>query len=133
MSAAQRQPDEGFGDRSPGGEDPTVRAAARFAALISIAGVAFLVIAAAWASSCNEAAVETAACGVPQRVVLALGSPVIFFIGAVTAFVRTYRLYRDDRTWWGWQGAGWFLIMLCFLILLMAGPPIVGPPLFGAE
>lgn len=133
MPDDRRHPDEDVYGARPGGEDPTVRAAARFAALISAGGVAFLLIAATWASNCDRAAVETAACGVPQRVVLALGSPVIFFVGAITAFLRTYRLYSDDRPWWGWQGAGWFLIMLCFLILLMAGPPIVGPGLFGVE
>ncbi|WP_231995470.1 hypothetical protein [Mycobacterium sp. 1274756.6] len=110
--------------------DPTVRVAARFALLITVVGVAVLIAAAWWASGCDAGAMPDAACGVPQRAALALAAPVVLFAGATRAFVRTYRRYRAGEQWWGWQGAGWFLLMLCFAILLMSGVPIAGPGLF---
>ncbi|MGV0634255.1 hypothetical protein ABQE69_11265 [Mycolicibacillus trivialis] len=110
--------------------DPTVGVAARFALLVTVVGVAVLLVAGWWASGCDGGAMGDAACGVPQRAALALASPMILFAGAMRAFVRTYRRYRAGEQWWGWQGAGWFLLMLCFAILLMSGAPIAGPALF---
>ncbi|ULN52017.1 hypothetical protein [Mycolicibacillus parakoreensis] len=111
--------------------DPTVRAAARFALLVAAVGVAVLIVASLWASGCDSSAAPGAACGAPQRIALALAAPAVFFAGAIRAFVRTYRRYRDRQPWWGWQGAGWFLLMLCFAILFMAGVPIAGPAVLG--
>ena len=54
----------------------------------------------------------------------------ILLIGGVGAFVRTYRVWRDEGTWWGWQGAGWFLMTLMLLTLTM-GFPVLAGPLFG--
>jgi hypothetical protein len=42
--------------------------------------------------------------------------------------VRTYRVWRDHGTWWAWQGAGWFLMILMFVTLTM-GAPIAVPVL----
>jgi hypothetical protein len=47
------------------------------------------------------------------------------------AFVRTYRIWRDYGTWWAWQGAGWFLLMLMLVTLTMGAPIIAGPALAG--
>jgi len=119
------------GDRL-GHEDKEVRAAIRFAALAAIAGVAFLVVAAMWASTCKGAmAVDTAACGAPQLTILAFGAPLILLAAGGWAFLRTYRTWRDHGTWWGWQGAGWFLFMLMLVTLAMGVPPIAGPVLAG--
>ncbi len=112
-----------------GREDDDVRAAIRFAALASVAGIAFLVIAALWVSTCGTADVDTVACGVPQRTLLGLGAPAILLGSAVWAFVRTYQTWREERTWWGWQGAGWFLMTLMLLALTTGFPTLAGPAL----
>lgn len=115
------------GDRL-GQEDAEVRSAVRFAGAITAVGVAFVLLAAWWAASCDAdpRAVETMACGRPYRAVLAAGSPVIFAAGGVRAFLRTYRVWRERGTWWGWQGAGWFLMSLMLLVLMMSAAPISG-------
>jgi hypothetical protein len=109
-----------------GREDGDVRAAVRFAVLGSVAGIGFLVVAAIWISTCGAGDVDTAACGVAQRTLLGLGSPAILLGSAIWAFVRTYRVWREERTWWGWQGAGWFLLTLMMLTLTMGFPTLAG-------
>ena len=115
------------GDRL-GQQDSEVQAAVRFAVAAAAVGVGFVIVAALWVSTCNGAmAVDTAACGAPQRALLAFGAPVILFAAGSWAFLRTYRVWRDRGTWWAWQGAGWFLFMLMLLTLTMGAPPIAGP------
>ncbi len=127
----QTQRQHSGGDRL-GHEDNEVQAAARFAVLAAIAGLAFLVVAALWASTCKGAmAIDTVACGAPQLTILAFGAPVILFAAGCRAFVRTYCIWRDGGTWWAWQGAGWFLLMLMVVTLTMGAPPIAGPVLAG--
>jgi hypothetical protein len=112
-----------------GHEDHEVHAAVRFAILAAVAGVAFLIVAASWASTCTGAmSIDTVACGAPQLIILALGAPLILLAAGCWAFVRTYRIWRDHGIWWAWQGAGWFLMMLMFVTLTM-GAPIAGPVL----
>jgi hypothetical protein len=115
-----------------GQQDHEVQAAVRFAVLAAIAGVAFLVVAALWASTCTGAtAIDTAACGAPQLTILAFGAPLMLLVAGCWAFLRTYRIWRDRGTWWAWQGAGWFLLMLMLVTLTMGVPPIAGPVLAG--
>jgi hypothetical protein len=122
----QTRQDRSTGDHL-GREDNEVRAAVRFAVLAAVAGVAFLVVAALWDSTCKGAmSIDTVACGAPQLTILAFGAPLILLGAGCWAFVRTYRVWRDNGTWWGWQGAGWFLMMLMFVALTM-GAPIAGP------
>lgn len=119
------------GDRL-GQEDGEVQAAVRFTVMAAAAGIAFVIVAALWVSTCNGAmTVDTAACGVPQRTLLAFGAPVILLAAGCWAFLRTYRVWRDGGTWWPWQGAGWFLLMLMLLTLTMGAPAIAGPALAG--
>ena len=119
------------GDRL-GQEDHEVHAAVRFAVLAAVAGLAFLVVAALWASTCKGAmAIDTVACGAPQLTILAFGAPLILFAAGCRAFLRTYRIWRDGGTWWAWQGAGWFLLMLMMVTLTMGAPPIAGHVLAG--
>jgi hypothetical protein len=127
----QTQRQHAGGDRL-GHEDNEVHAAMRFAILAAVAGLAFVVVAAVWASTCTGAmAIDTAACGAPQRTVLALGAPVILLAAGCWAFLRTYRIWRNHGTWWAWQGAGWFLLMLMLVTLTMGAPPIAGLVLAG--
>ena len=127
----QTQPQHTGGDRL-GRDDKEVHAAVRFAVLAAVAGGAFLIVAALWASTCKGAmAVDTVACGAPQLTILALGAPVILLAAGCRAFVRTYRIWQSCGTWWGWQGAGWFLLMLMLLTLTMGVPTIAGPVLAG--
>ncbi|CPR11987.1 transmembrane protein [Mycobacterium bohemicum DSM 44277] len=123
------------GERSPGDhlgrEDREVHAAVRFAVLAAAAGLGFLILAALWVSTCPGTSVDTAACGAPQRALLALGSPVILFVAGLWAFLRTYRVWKAEGTWWGWQGAGWFLLTLMVLTVSMGVAPIAGPALTG--
>ena len=114
-----------------GHADNEVHTAVRFAVLAAAAGVAYLVMAALWDSTCKGAmSVDTAACGAPQLTILAFGAPVILFAAGGWAFLRTYRTWRDHGTWWAWQGAGWFLMVVMF-ITLVTGAPIAGPVLAG--
>lgn len=126
-----QQPRQDLGSDRFGREDDEVRAAIRFAAVLTAAGVAFLILAALWVSTCQGAVIDTAACGLPQRTLLALGAPMILLCGGLWSVVRTYRVWRDHGTWWGWQGAGWFLLTLMLVALTMGVPPIVGPALGG--
>jgi hypothetical protein len=118
------------GDRL-GHEDEQVRAAIRFAVFASVAGIGFLVVAALWVSTCGAADVDTVACGVPQRTLLGLGAPALLLGYGVWAFVRTYRVWRQEGTWWGWQGAGWFLLTLMMLTLTMGFPTVAGSAIGG--
>ncbi len=125
----QRQRYEG--DRL-GRDDKEVQAAVRFAMLAAVAGVAFLVVAASWASTCKGAmAIDTVACGAPQLTILAFGAPLILLAAGSRAFLRTYRIWKSRGTWWAWQGAGWFLFMLMLVTLTMGVPPIAGHVLAG--
>jgi hypothetical protein len=118
------------GDRL-GHEDHEVQAAIRFTVLAAVSGVAFLIVAALWASTCRGATVDTAACGWPQLTILAFGAPLMLLAGGGWAFLRTYQIWRDRGTWWAWQGAGWFLLMLMVVTLTMGAPSIAAPALAG--
>jgi hypothetical protein len=114
------------GDRL-GQEDSEVHAAIRFAVVTTVAGIGFLVLAALWVSTCPRTGVDTMACGPPQRTLLAFGGPLILLAGGLWAFLRTYRVWRIRGTWWGWLGAGWFLLTLMVVTLCMGVPAIAGP------
>ncbi|HTZ13399.1 MAG TPA: hypothetical protein VMC78_07235 [Mycobacterium sp.] len=119
------------GDRL-GHEDNEVHAAVRFAVVAAVAGVAFLIVAALWASTCQGAmSIDTVACGRPQLTILAFGAPLILLVAGCRAFLRTYRIWRSEGTWWAWQGAGWFLFTLMVVTLTMGAPPIAGHVLAG--
>ena len=116
------------GDRL-GQEDGEVRAAIRFAAVAAVLAVGFLVLAALWVSTCPGTGVDTVACGPPERTLLALGGPVILLAAGLWAFLRTYLVWKAEGTWWGWHGAGWFLLTLMIVTVAMGVAPIAGPVL----
>lgn len=121
----QRSPDSD--DDRLGQEDDEVRAAGRFAVLVAVVGVGFLVLAALWVARCGAAAtIDTVACGTPERMILASGGPAILFGGGVWAFIRTYQVWRRRGIWWGWHGAGWFLLTLMMLTVTLGTPVIAG-------
>ena len=124
----QRAHERSSGDRL-GQDDREVHAAVRFAVLAAAAGVGFVVLAALWVSTCPGTGVDTVACGAPQRTMLAFGGPLILFAGGLWAFLRTYRVWKAHGTWWGWHGAGWFLLTLTAVTVSMGVPAIAGPVL----
>ena len=131
MTAIRKTEPRWQGDQL-GRETHDVRMAIRFAAIAAVAGVGFLVVAALWVSTCGSAAdIDTVACGVPQRTLLGLGAPAILAGSGLWAFVRTYQVWRLEGVWWGWQGAGWFLMTLMLLTLTMGFPALAGPVLGG--
>jgi uncharacterized membrane protein len=111
-------------------DDANVRDAVRFGLLVAVLAVGFLVTAALWVSTCGGATADAAACGVPQRALLAIGAPVILLIGGLRAFFRTYQAWRNRETWWAWQGAGWVLFTMMLLMLTMSMPALAGPAVF---
>lgn len=122
-------------DGRPGGDrvgqrDGEVRAAVRFAGWATAAACGFLLVAAVWVSTCPRAEADTVACGAPQRFLLAVGGPAIAFGAALWALLRTYRVWKAAGTWWGWQGAGWFLLTVAVLMVALSLAPIAGPALF---
>lgn len=76
------------GDRL-GRDDSEVHSAIRFAVVAAVVGVGFLIMGALLVSTCSG--VDTAACGPPQRILLALGGPLILCAAGLWAFLRTYR------------------------------------------
>lgn len=110
---------------SPGQQDKrTFGTAARFG--VAVVGVALLVLALtlAWVSGCKSGSGpdSLANCETLQRQSFALGAPLILFAGGVVAFIRTYQVWRSGERWWGWQGVGWFLLVLMLIALTMTAP-----------
>src|ERR1700722_4184931 len=104
-SPMQTQHHPSTGDRL-GRDDNEVHAAVRFAVLAAVAGVAFLIVAALWDSTCKGAmSIDTVACGAPQLTILAFGAPLILLAAGIWALVRTYRVWRARGAWGGWAGA----------------------------
>lgn len=112
-------------------DDTNARAALRFSIAVTAVGLAFLVAAACWVSTCSGATADVMACGVAQRTLLAVGGPAILLAGGLRAFVATYQSWRRNQTSWAWQGAGWFLISLTVVAVLTSMPDLAGPAVFG--
>jgi hypothetical protein len=65
--------------------------------------------------ACAAVAFAIYALGDRDRIGLAAATPAVLFLGALGAFVKTYRDWRARRTWPIWQGAGWFLLAVSLL------------------
>jgi len=50
--------------------------------------------------------------------------PAILLAGGIGAFVKTYRVWKDEGAWPAWQGAGWFLLTLMLVCLAIPGAAI---------
>ncbi|ULE34418.1 hypothetical protein [Mycobacterium sp. IDR2000157661] len=83
-------------------DPPTTRKAIGYgAAVIVVAGVAFVLFALIDRSS----------------VALAASVPAVLLIGGIGAMVKAFLAWRQGRSWFAWQGTGWFLLTL-FLVCL---------------
>ena len=76
-----------------------------------IVGIAGLVLA-AWAFIARDS------------VVAASLVPAILLGGGIGAFVKTYRVWKEEGAWPAWQGAGWFLLTLMLVTLAIPGAAI---------
>ena len=77
-------------------------------AVVVVAGLVF----AAWAFTARES------------VVAASLVPAILLAGGIGAFVKTYRVWKEEGAWPAWQGAGWFLLTLMLVCLAIPGAAI---------
>jgi hypothetical protein len=77
-------------------------------AVVVAAGVAFAIYATTWR----------------ENVIVASMVPAILFIGGIGAFVKTYRVWKEEGAWPAWQGAGWFLLTLMLVCLSIPGAAI---------
>jgi hypothetical protein len=59
-----------------------------------------------------------------DSVVAASLVPAILLVGGIGAFVKTYRVWKDEGAWPAWQGAGWFLLTLMLVTLAIPGAAI---------
>ena len=76
--------------------------------IVVIAGLVF----AAWAFAARDS------------VVAASLVPAILMGGGIGAFVKTYRVWKEEGAWPAWQGAGWFLLTLMLVTLAIPGAAI---------
>jgi hypothetical protein len=73
--------------------------------VVAVAGAVF----AAWAFTARDS------------VVAASLVPAILLVGGIGAFVKTYRVWKEEGAWPAWQGAGWFLLTLMLVCLSIPG------------
>jgi hypothetical protein len=59
-----------------------------------------------------------------DSVVAASLVPAILLAGGIGAFVKTYRVWKEQGAWPAWQGAGWFLLTLMLVSLAIPGAAI---------
>lgn len=60
-----------------------------------------------------------------DSVVVASLVPAILLAGGIGAFVKTYRVWKEQGAWPAWQGAGWFLLTLMLVCLSIPGAAIL--------
>jgi hypothetical protein len=79
--------------------------AVRFAGLVVAVAMVVLVLGLVWVNGCKSGTGDEALahCGVVQRNVLGIGSPLILLLGGLGAFVRTYQVWRAGGRWWIWR------------------------------
>jgi hypothetical protein len=95
-------------------------AAARFVGVVVVTALVVLGLGLLWVNACRSGGDDAlASCSAVQRNFLAIGSPLILLAGGVAAFVRTIQIWRARGRWWIWQGAGWFLLALMLVVLMM--------------
>lgn len=103
-------------------DDHGVRDAVRAGLGFAAAGLLFLLTASLWMSTCTGSTFDALACGAPQRAGAAAGAPLILLAGAVWSLLRGARVRREAPAWWAWQGAGWTLLVLTAVSVVVALP-----------
>lgn len=109
-------------------DNPTARRifahAARFTALVVAASLAALGFALWSVHGCKSGRGPSVLdhCSAVQRNFLAVGAPLVLFLGVLCAFGRTIQIWRKHRRWWIWQGAGRFMLVLLLVVLTMTTP-----------
>ncbi|ANA98518.1 hypothetical protein [Mycobacteroides chelonae] len=90
-------------------------------AFVAIAAMT-LITTVMWIGQCSISLdVNEALCRRHGTPMIALASPAVLLIGGIIAFVQTYRSWKRHESWWIWQGAGWFLLLLMVVNLMLAG------------
>lgn len=100
----------------------TVQRAVWFSLAVVVLAAITLVAAVMWIRQCSISLdADKALCSRDGTPLIALVSPTVLLIGGVVAFVQTYRVWKRRESWWVWQGAGWFLLLLMVVNLMLAG------------
>ena len=96
--------------------DRTFRSAATFTLSVFGAALLTMLVALVWMSTqsgdCTDSMME---CAGDEKYLLVFGPPLVLLLGGVTAFVRTYQVWRAGGRWFVWQGAGWLLFVLMMI------------------
>lgn len=104
----------------------TFTAAARFVGVVIVAALTVLGLGVLWVDACRSGGAHALArCSAVQRNFVAIGSPLILLAGSLGAFVRTIQIWRERGRWWIWHGAGWFLLTLTLVAIMMTTPAAV--------
>lgn len=103
--------------------DTEMRDAVRTGLGFAVVGLLFLFVADLWIGTCTGSLTQAAGCGVPQKAMLALGSPAILLVGGVWSLARSVRARHGQRTW---QAAGWALLALSVLCAVLSLPSLPG-------
>ena len=105
-------------------DDATARDGVRFGLTATAGGAAFLIAAAVWMSTCVGATADNAACGMPQRTLLALAGPALLLLAGIRAFARAYQSWKRHENWRVWQCAALALTALALLAVTLALPMV---------
>lgn len=96
--------------------------AVRFSLVVIALAAAAFVTTVVWMGQCSVSLdAGSALCGRNGTPLIAMAVPGVLLIGGLVAFVQTYRMWRRRESWWIWQGAGWFLLLLMVMSLMLAG------------
>lgn len=103
-----------------------VRDAIRTGLGFAAVGLLFLFVADMWIGTCTGSLAQAAGCGVPQKAMLALGSPAILLTGAVWSLMRSFRTDHGRPAWKAWQASGWALLALTVVCAVLSLPSLPG-------
>jgi hypothetical protein len=103
-------------------DDVNPHDAVRFGRAAAGIGAALLIAGAVWMSTCVGATADSAACGVPQRILVTLAGPAVLLFAGLRAFARTYQSWKRHENWRAWQCAALTLMALTLLALTLALP-----------
>ncbi|MCX4095129.1 hypothetical protein [Nocardia sp. alder85J] len=85
-----------------------------------------LVVIQTWATRREACAAAATYCDTASRAAIVGGPGLVLMLGTLGAFLATYRVWREHRTWPIWQGAGWFLLVLTLAYLAIGSSVFAG-------